>query len=162
MKWGWPHLRIVQEYLELVTKGEVKRLMIFMPPRHGKSELVTVRYAAKRLADDPTMNVIIGSYNQRLANRFSRKVRRVLADAGIAERSADTPVRMDASASTTYSAETRSRRGCTSCAEARASARAVNGPRLFSRLFAGKKSLFPLRSLRLCGKPLLFLFVLFV
>src|SRR5262249_18341059 len=81
MTWNWRHQKLMYEYLEAVTKGEMKRLMIFMPPRHGKSELVTVRYAAKRLADDPSMNVIIGSYNQRLANRFSRKVRRVLADA---------------------------------------------------------------------------------
>lgn len=51
--------------------------MIFMPPRHGKSELVTVRYLAWRLERDPTMNIILGSYNQKLANRFSRRIRRM-------------------------------------------------------------------------------------
>ena len=51
--------------------------MIFLPPRHGKSELVTVRYSAWRLEMEPTLNVIIGSYNQKLANRFSRKIRRI-------------------------------------------------------------------------------------
>jgi predicted phage terminase large subunit-like protein len=54
--------------------------MIFMPPRHGKSELVTVRYSAWRMKQDPSLNVILGSYNQRLADRFSRKIRKVLAD----------------------------------------------------------------------------------
>lgn len=52
--------------------------MIFMPPRHTKTETVTVRYSAYRLEQDPTMNVILGSYNQHLANRFSRKIKRVV------------------------------------------------------------------------------------
>ncbi|MBK8305444.1 MAG: hypothetical protein IPK98_19520 [Chloracidobacterium sp.] len=51
--------------------------MIFMPPRHGKSEMVTVRYAAWRLAIEPRMRIIIGCHNQRLANRFSRAIRRI-------------------------------------------------------------------------------------
>jgi hypothetical protein len=80
MNWDWRHLRYICEQLERVTTGDCKRLMIFLPPRHGKSELVSVRYAAWRIARDPSLNVILGSYNQRLADRFSRKVRRVLAD----------------------------------------------------------------------------------
>lgn len=62
-----------------VTSGEVKRLMLFVPPRHGKSELVTVRYALWRLLREPRMNVIIASYNQKLANRFSRKMKNLAA-----------------------------------------------------------------------------------
>jgi hypothetical protein len=41
--WQWRHLVKVREYLHKITTGETKRLMIFMPPRHGKSEQVTVR-----------------------------------------------------------------------------------------------------------------------
>jgi len=52
--------------------------MIFLPPRHGKSELVTVRYTAWRMIEDAKVNIILGSYNQRLANRFSRKVQRIV------------------------------------------------------------------------------------
>lgn len=48
-----------------------------MPPRHGKSETVTIRYTAWRLHRDPSLSVILGCYNQRLANRFSRRIRRV-------------------------------------------------------------------------------------
>ena len=51
--------------------------MIFEPPRHGKSEQNTVRYPVWRLEQDPTMRVIIGAYNQMLANKFSRKARRI-------------------------------------------------------------------------------------
>ncbi|HEX3100401.1 MAG TPA: phage terminase large subunit, partial [Pyrinomonadaceae bacterium] len=68
--------------LARVANGECKRLMIFMPPRHGKSELVTVRFAAWMLKNHPATNIIIGSYAQKLANRFSRKMRNVLADDG--------------------------------------------------------------------------------
>ena len=78
--WNWRYQQYVYKHLERVTSGECKRLMIFMPPRHGKSELVTVRYAAWRLQQNPSLNIILGSYNQKLANRFSRKIRNVYAE----------------------------------------------------------------------------------
>jgi hypothetical protein len=74
--WDWRHQLIIYEKLAAVTSGEQKRLMIFLPPRHSKSETVTVRYSAWRLESDPKLNIILGSYNQKLANRFSRKIRR--------------------------------------------------------------------------------------
>ena len=80
--WDWDarHQLYLYEHLQRVTDGTCKRLMIFMPPRHGKSELVTVRYTAWRLRQDPSLNVILASYGQDLANRFSRKIKRVLID----------------------------------------------------------------------------------
>ncbi len=80
MHWDWKHQQYIHESLQKVTSGECKRLMIFLPPRHGKSDLVTVRYPGWRIKQDPTLNAILGSYNQRLANRFSRKIRRVLTE----------------------------------------------------------------------------------
>lgn len=76
--WNWRHQQYLYSALQKVTDGVTKRLMIFMPPRHGKSEMVTVRYAAHRLEQNPKMNIILGSYNQKLANRFSRKTRRIV------------------------------------------------------------------------------------
>ena len=76
-QWNWQHQMFLYEELSLVTSGDCNRLMIFMPPRHGKSETVTVHYSAYRLVKNPLMNVIIGCYNQKLANRFSRKIRRI-------------------------------------------------------------------------------------
>ena len=75
--WNWKHQLYLYKQLMCVTEGKCKRLMIFMPPRHGKSEMVTVRYAEWRIERNPELNVIIGSYNQKLANRFSRKIRRI-------------------------------------------------------------------------------------
>lgn len=53
--------------------------MLFLPPRHGKSELATIRYPVYRLECDPALRVIIGAYNQTLANKFSRMARRIAA-----------------------------------------------------------------------------------
>ena len=78
MKWSWPYQRHLYKKLAEVTSGKCKRLMIFMPPRHGKSELVTIRYVAWRLLQEPGMNVILGSYNQRLADKFSRRINRLV------------------------------------------------------------------------------------
>ena len=75
--WDWRHQLFIYKKLAAVTSGEQKRLMIFLPPRHSKSETVTVRYTAWRLEREPRLNIILGSYNQKLANRFSRKIRRI-------------------------------------------------------------------------------------
>lgn len=77
LRWDWPHLRLIQRTLDRVTAGELKRVAFFMPPQHGKSECVTVRYPAYRLERDPTTRVIVGGYSQRHANKFSRKTRKL-------------------------------------------------------------------------------------
>ena len=51
--------------------------MLFVPPRHAKSETVTVRLPAYWLERWPDQRVIIGAYNQTLANKFSRKCRKI-------------------------------------------------------------------------------------
>src|SRR5690606_28538368 len=62
-RWDLPHQRFICEELERITRGETQRSMVFMPPRHGKSELVTIRYAAWRIACDPKLNIILASYS---------------------------------------------------------------------------------------------------
>jgi len=57
--------------------------MLFLHPRSGKSECGTVRYPIHRLEQDPALRVIIGAYNQTLANKFSRKARRVATQVGL-------------------------------------------------------------------------------
>jgi predicted phage terminase large subunit-like protein len=76
-EWRWRHLVYIRTYLDRVTRGDLKRLMLFVPPRHGKSEQTTIRYPTWRLERDPTLRVIVGAYNQILANKFSRKARRI-------------------------------------------------------------------------------------
>src|SRR6187402_1286337 len=76
-RWDWPHLHAIQDALDGITNGTTKRLMLFLPPRHGKSEMTTVRYPVWRLEQQPELRVIIGAYNQMLANSYSRKARKI-------------------------------------------------------------------------------------
>lgn len=73
------HERIAVK-LEAVERGEIDRLMIFMPPRHGKSELASKRFPAWCLGRKPTRQIIAASYNSDLANDFGRNVRNIVAE----------------------------------------------------------------------------------
>lgn len=77
LTWDWKHLAYIQGQLERITRKEIDRLMLFVPPRHGKSTLATIHYPVYRLQRDPKLRVIIAAYNQSLANRFSRQSRRL-------------------------------------------------------------------------------------
>jgi predicted phage terminase large subunit-like protein len=77
-QWHWEHLRLIDHYLAKVLSGEIKKLIFGMPPRHGKTEKVTVRFPSAFLELDPTQRVIIAAYNDTLARKFSRKVRRLV------------------------------------------------------------------------------------
>lgn len=74
------HHQLIAEKLEAVERGETDRLMIFMPPRHGKSELASKRFPAWCLGRDPHRQIIAASYNSDLANDFGRSVRNIVAE----------------------------------------------------------------------------------
>lgn len=71
------HERIAKP-LEAVERGEIDRLMIFMPPRHGKSELASRRFPAWYMGRHPERQIIAASYNGELATDFGREVRNIL------------------------------------------------------------------------------------
>lgn len=77
-EWGHPYQRHIQAVLDDVTYGRTRKVILSVPPRHGKSEMVTVRYLAYRIHRDPTTKVVIAACDQDLANNFSRKVRRIM------------------------------------------------------------------------------------
>lgn len=70
-----PHLRVLCEALEAVERGELKRLMVFMPPRHGKSMTCTERFPAWYLGRNPNNEIIITSYGADLIRKFSKEAR---------------------------------------------------------------------------------------
>lgn len=74
------HHEQIAAKLEAVERGEIDRLMIFMPPRHGKSELASKRFPAWCLGRDPKRQIIAASYNSDLANDFGRNVRNLVAE----------------------------------------------------------------------------------
>ena len=71
---SWHHTLIAKK-LEEVESGKIKRLAIFMPPRHGKSELCTVQFPAWFLGRNPRKEIISTSYSADLSVEFGRKVR---------------------------------------------------------------------------------------
>jgi hypothetical protein len=74
---SWHH-RLIAEKLEAVERGEIKRLMINMPPRHGKSEISTRRFPAWCIGRDPYRQVISASYNAQFARGIGRDVRNLV------------------------------------------------------------------------------------
>lgn len=80
---GWVHDLICEEleqFSDAVIAEESPRLMIFMPPRHGKSELCSRIFPAWHLGRMPTHEVIASSYSGSLALKFSRRVRATLRE----------------------------------------------------------------------------------
>ena len=74
------HHRQIAEALEAVERGDIDRLMIAMPPRHGKSELASKRFPAWYLGRNPKGQIIAASYNSDLATDFGRGVRNIVGD----------------------------------------------------------------------------------
>lgn len=82
---GWVHkdiCRRLEAFSEAVARKESPRLMLFVPPRHGKSTLCSVNFPAWHLGKHPNHEFIGCSYASSLAMRFSRKVRQLLRDPG--------------------------------------------------------------------------------
>ena len=73
------HHTQIAEKLEAVERGEIDRLMIFMPPRHGKSELASRRFPAWFLGRHCDQQIISATYNADFASDFGREVRNIVA-----------------------------------------------------------------------------------
>lgn len=73
-KWYWHCIRIA-EVLIRVANGELSRVMIFAPPRHGKSEILSRLFSAYYLSIFPDRWVGINSYAADLAYTLSRSAR---------------------------------------------------------------------------------------
>ena len=72
------HHRLVAEQLERVERGEIDRLMLCMPPRHGKSELASKSFPAHCIGLDPTEMFISASAGMELARDWGKDVRNIV------------------------------------------------------------------------------------
>ena len=68
----------MDQFLADVEAGLMPRLMVFAPPRSGKSEVCSRRLPAFALGKFPSWNVISCSYSSDLANRMSRDTQRIV------------------------------------------------------------------------------------
>ena len=82
----WPrfelaaHHRLIVDRLEAVERGDIRRLMIFLPPRHGKSLIGSQIFPAWYLGRHPDRQVISATYGQELSDDFGRRVRNMVSD----------------------------------------------------------------------------------
>ena len=75
---NWHH-ELVASYLDRFVSGDIKRLMIYQPPRTGKSELVSRRLPAYIFGKIPDASIISCSYSADLASRMNRDVQRIIS-----------------------------------------------------------------------------------
>lgn len=74
------HHQFLIRKLESVARGEIKRLMVFMPPGSAKSTYVSLLFASWWMANNPAKHVLASSYSADLALRWSRKVRALMEE----------------------------------------------------------------------------------
>ena len=70
----WFHY-LIADRLESAERGETPRLMIFMPPRHGKSELCSRMFPAWFLGKNGGKEIIAAAYSAELQASFGRDAR---------------------------------------------------------------------------------------
>ena len=85
-RYVWPemivgaHHKKIAAALDRVVSGECKRLMIAMPPRHGKSQMGSYLFPAYLMGRKPDSKLIVGSHTAELAQRFGRMIRNLVAE----------------------------------------------------------------------------------
>ena len=73
------HHRILADMLMDIERGAKDRVCVNIPPRHGKSQLVSIFYPAWFLGRNPTKKVMMVSHTTDLAVDFGRKVRNLIS-----------------------------------------------------------------------------------
>jgi len=73
------HHRILADLLMDIERGEKDRICVNIPPRHGKSQLVSIFFPAWFLGRNPDKKVMMVSHTTDLAVDFGRKVRNLIA-----------------------------------------------------------------------------------
>jgi predicted phage terminase large subunit-like protein len=72
------HIAVIADRLEKVRRGEIRRLIIMLPPRSLKSHCVSIAFGAWLLGHDPGTHLICASYGQELADKLARDCRTVM------------------------------------------------------------------------------------
>lgn len=74
---NWHHVAVC-DALDRLIAGRIRRLLLLMPPRHSKSEMVSRRLPAYVMGTNPDARVIATSYSADLASRMNRDVQRII------------------------------------------------------------------------------------
>jgi hypothetical protein len=69
----WFHL-VIADRLQKVYERQIKKLMLFVPPQHGKSEISTRSFPAWVMGKSPDTQLVVCSYSADLASSFNRDI----------------------------------------------------------------------------------------
>jgi len=83
-KINWHHKKIIKK-LDLLQRGEIKKVMIFVPPQHGKSTLSSILFPAYALGKNPDERIALVSYGAGLSSGFAAKTQGMISSAKYAE-----------------------------------------------------------------------------
>ena len=104
VRYVWPafiegrHHKIMAQAFERVARGELKRLIINMPPRHTKSEFASYLLPAWFLGQYPDKKIIQTAHTAELSVGFGRKVRNIVNDEDFKKIFPDLSLRADSKA----------------------------------------------------------------
>lgn len=73
----WFH-KLIAEKCQMLLEGKIRNLMVFMPPQHGKSEIISRGFPAWAFGRDPNLKIVGCSYAADLAGQFSRTIQRTI------------------------------------------------------------------------------------
>ena len=79
------HHRMLADELMAITEGTKDRVCVNMPPRHGKSQLVSIYFPAWFIGKYPNKKILMVSHTSDLAVDFGRKVRNIIDSAAYKE-----------------------------------------------------------------------------
>jgi len=82
---GW-HIQEICEHLEAISTGEIRKLLINIPPRHSKSTIVSVIWPMWEWLTDPSQKFLAASYSGSLSIRDNIKARRLVLSPWYQER----------------------------------------------------------------------------
>ena len=88
-----PFHRSYYRLLEAFAEGKVRKLLITMPPQHGKSVGASTLLPAYMLGLNPDLRIAIASYSASLASKFNRRVQRILESSEYGEIFPDTTIK---------------------------------------------------------------------
>jgi predicted phage terminase large subunit-like protein len=103
-RYVWPEMLVGEHHKRIaaafdrVISGECKRLIIAMPPRHGKSQMGSYLFPAYVMGKRPEAKLIVGSHTAELAQRFGRMIRNLVDDENYKELFPNTVLSADSKA----------------------------------------------------------------
>lgn len=73
----WFH-KVIADHCQMLYEGRITNLMVFIPPQHGKSTVVSEAFPAWALGKNPGLKIVGSSYASSLAEKVSRNIQRIM------------------------------------------------------------------------------------